>query len=227
MSERPGGRPAPGQGGFALAELLVVTAVLGLTMAGLLGLLTTGQRTYLFASTLVDSQQNARVAIDRLAKDIREAGYHPRPPDTAPATCPSGAGNLYPSGPPCWSFYPITSQSATGFTLQYDWNGDGASAASGKVNDPILCPTGATCRGERIIWAFASGNLTRQEIGVNASAVVIAAGLSAVSFQYLDELGNVTTARDLMRSVRVTLSAKSDAYAADVTMTDQIRLRNR
>jgi prepilin-type N-terminal cleavage/methylation domain-containing protein len=225
----PGDRAprAPRQAGFALAELLVVTAVLGVVMTGLLGLLMTGQRTYLFATTLVDAQQNVRVAIEQLAKDIREAGYHPRTPDTAPATCPSGPGNLYPSGPPCWNFYPITSQSATGFTLQYDWNGDGTSASSGKVNDPVLCPTGSTCRGERVIWSFASSNLSRQEIGVNGSAIVIASGLSSVSFVYLDETGATTSSRDLMRSVRVTISAKSGGSAADVTMTDQIRLRNR
>ena len=66
-----------------------------------------------------------------MGKEIREAGYHPRPPDTS-ATCPPGPPvSLYPGGgrnKPCWSFDPIISQTATSLTLQYDWNGNGAIA---------------------------------------------------------------------------------------------------
>ncbi len=123
---------------------MISTAILGLVMAGLLGLLTASRNAYSRGSSTVDAQQNARLALDRMGKEIREAGYHPRPPDTSP-TCPPGVpsgrirwGGLYPNGgghqpsSPCWCFYPIVAQTATALTLQYDWDGDGVITTAGQ-----------------------------------------------------------------------------------------------
>ena len=62
------------QRGFTLAEMLVVCAIVGLVMASLLGLVMQGQQAYWFGTTQVDGQQTARVAIERMVKEIREAG---------------------------------------------------------------------------------------------------------------------------------------------------------
>jgi prepilin-type N-terminal cleavage/methylation domain-containing protein len=222
------GRRHHGQRGFTLVELLIATAILGLVMAGLLSLLTASQRAYSRGSNTIDAQQNARVALERLSKEIREAGYHPRPPDTAPATCPSA---LYPSGggtnSPCWSFYPIINQSATGLTLQYDWNGSGTITTAGKVNDPLACAAGTPCRGERVVYALAGQNLTRQETGVDATAQILATGITALTFTYLRDDGAVAPTQDLISSVRIQMTARAGNEGASATMTDQIRLRTR
>jgi prepilin-type N-terminal cleavage/methylation domain-containing protein len=63
--------------GVTLAEILVVTAVLGLLMAGLLGLLQVGVRSYTWGAARVEAQQSARVALERAAKELRDAGYDP------------------------------------------------------------------------------------------------------------------------------------------------------
>ena len=63
-------------------------------MAGLLGLLTASRNAYSRGSGTIEAQQNARLALDRMGKEIREAGYHPWPPDTLPLTCPPGASLL-------------------------------------------------------------------------------------------------------------------------------------
>ena len=218
--------------GFTLAEMLVVCAIVGLVMASLLGLVLSGQQAYWFGTTQVDGQQVVRVAMERLVRDIREAGYEPLTPETDPAACPNATNYpLYTVGP-CYRFYPITSQSGTGLTLQYNWNGSTCTVpctpieTAALVTDPMLCPTTA-CRGETVAWALSGGNLTRREIMVDASPVTIASGISAVSFTYLDEDSNVTTSQELMRIVQITMTAQTANNGAYVTMTDRVRLRNR
>jgi prepilin-type N-terminal cleavage/methylation domain-containing protein len=61
------------QKGFTLAELLVGLAVLGLALASLATLHESGLRAYVYGSNRVEVQQNARVALERMAREIREA----------------------------------------------------------------------------------------------------------------------------------------------------------
>jgi type IV pilus assembly protein PilW len=61
------------QRGFTLAELLVVIAVLGLVMAGVILLQEQGQRAYLFGSNRVEVQQNARIALELMTREVRAA----------------------------------------------------------------------------------------------------------------------------------------------------------
>ncbi|HZP38773.1 MAG TPA: prepilin-type N-terminal cleavage/methylation domain-containing protein [Methylomirabilota bacterium] len=208
--------------GYTLAEMMVVCAIVGLVMASLLGLVMTGQRAYWYGTTQVDAQQTARVAVERMVKEIREAGYYPQAP--TPITTGACATML------CYqySFDAIgNSPSATSLTLQYDWNGDGVSAASGKVNDPILCATGSGCRGERITYSFSGGALTRQEVGVDSSPLTIASGITSLAFTYLAADGTVTSTPSEIRTIGVSVTAQTDTKGAYVTMSDRIRLRNR
>lgn len=57
--------------GFTLAELLVGCAVVGLLMLGLFLTLQQGQSAYLFGSARAEVQQNARVALNRIAEELR------------------------------------------------------------------------------------------------------------------------------------------------------------
>ncbi len=208
--------------GFTLAEMMVVCAIVGLVMASILGLVMSGQQAYWYGTTQVDAQQTVRVAMERMVKEIREAGYYPQNPITAPTAIPSGCAAV-----PCYNFNPFGTMSSSSLTIQYDWNGDGSSSV-GSVNDPILCATGTACRGEQVTYAFSSGTLTRQELGIDGSPVTIASGISSLAFTYLAEDGvTVTTAPDVVRIVGVSISAQTANQGAYVTMSDRIRLRNR
>ena len=90
----------------------------------------------------------------------------------------------------------------------------------------MTCPT-AACRGEQITYALTSGNITRQEIIVDASPVVIASGITNLTFTYRDENNNVTASTDLIRTVEISVTAQTATKGAYVTMVDRIRLRNR
>ena len=221
------------QRGYTLAEMMVVCAIVGLIMAGLLGLVTSGQQAYWFGTTQVDAQQTVRVAIERMAKEIREAGYEPVPPETDPAACPNATNYpLYPTSVPCYKFVPITNESATALTLQFNWDGSSCAVpctpidTASLVTDPVDCPAG-TCRGEQITYSLSGGNLQRQESVLDGIPVTIASGITGLTFTYLDENNNVTTSRELIRTVQISVTAQTATRGALVTMVDRIRLRNR
>jgi prepilin-type N-terminal cleavage/methylation domain-containing protein len=203
------------QRGFSLTELLVVCAVLGVVMAGVLSLVMMGQQSATAAMNKVDAQANARIGIERMIGEIREAGYLPAGP-----TCP-GAPTT-PCPPYNYAFSAISAQSATGLTIQNDWNADNTIQTS-SVNDPI---SGAT-RGEQVIYSFASGQLMRREMGVDASPVVLVAGVTSLTFTYLDQNNAVTATAASIRTVTITMTTQQSSTQPQVTMVHRVRLRNR
>ena len=61
------------QRGFTLSELLIVSAILGLMLAGLLTVQMQGQTSYLIGAHRVEAQQNARIALDLIIRELRSA----------------------------------------------------------------------------------------------------------------------------------------------------------
>ena len=59
--------------GFSLAELLIVIAILGLMLAGLVTVQMQGQQAYLIGSHRVEAQQNGRVALELMVRELRSA----------------------------------------------------------------------------------------------------------------------------------------------------------
>jgi len=64
--------------GFTLLEVLVGMAVGGLVMAGTLSLLLAGQGAYAAGEAQAEAVQGARVGLERMATELRQAGYDPR-----------------------------------------------------------------------------------------------------------------------------------------------------
>jgi prepilin-type N-terminal cleavage/methylation domain-containing protein len=201
--------------GFTLAEMLVVCALLGTVMAGVLSLLMVGQESATATMNKVDAQANARMAIDRVIAEIREAGYLPAGP-----TCPTAPTT--PCPPYNYAFPALIAQTTTALTIQNDWNGDSVIQAAA-VTDPI---SGAT-RGEQVVYSFASGQLRRQEIGVDGAAVPVATGIISLTYTFLDQNNTVTATAANIRTVTVTLTTQQSAGQPQVTMVHRVRLRNR
>jgi prepilin-type N-terminal cleavage/methylation domain-containing protein len=61
------------QRGFTLTELLVVAAVLGVILAGVLVLQQRGQEAYLWGAHRVEVQQNNRSALELMVRELRSA----------------------------------------------------------------------------------------------------------------------------------------------------------
>ena len=201
--------------GFTLAEMLVVCALLGTVMAGVLSLVMVGQQSATATMNQVDAQSNARMGIDRVIEEIREAGYLPAGP-----TCPTAPAT--PCPPYNYAFPAVTAQTATALTIQNDWNADNVIQTVA-VTDPI---SGAQ-RGERVVYSFNAGQLRRQEIGIDAAPVVVAAGIISLTYTFLDQNNAVTGTAANIRTVTVTLTTQQSAGQPQVTMAHRVRLRNR
>jgi hypothetical protein len=78
-----------------------------------------------------------------------------------------------------------------------------------------------------VTYALSGTDLTRQEVGVDATPVVVATGFTSLQFTYLAANNTTTASLDLIRSVQISATARIGSDGAYVTMTDQIRLRNR
>ena len=59
---------------MTLTELLVAIALLSTTLAATLTALEQGQRAYALGAARVEAQQNGRIALERLAREIRNGG---------------------------------------------------------------------------------------------------------------------------------------------------------
>jgi len=203
------------QRGFSLTEMLVVCALIGVVMAGVLSLVMVGQQSATATVNKVDAQSNARIGIERMIEEIREAGYLPAGP-----TCPTAP--VTPCPPFNYAFPAITGQSATGLTIQNDWNATGDIQTT-SVTDPV---SGAT-RGEQVIYSFASGQLLRREMGVDGAPVALVSGITSLAFTYLDQNNAVTATAANIRTVTITLTTQQSSGQPQVTMVHRVRLRNR
>ena len=92
---------------MSLTELLVSLTVLGTILASVFTLAVQGQRAYAFGAARVEAQQNARIGLDRLAGEIRQAG----------------------SGRPGATFAAISVAEAARIVLHRDLDEDGVVAA--------------------------------------------------------------------------------------------------
>jgi type IV pilus assembly protein PilW len=65
------------EAGYSLVEVLVATAVMGLLMSATLSLLQSGLAAWGWGAGRVEAQQDLRAALERMARELREAGYDP------------------------------------------------------------------------------------------------------------------------------------------------------
>jgi type II secretory pathway component PulJ len=105
--ERQRGRP-----GFSLLETLVSVTLLSLVIGGVYLMYTTMQDTMNRAELKTDLQQNARVGFDRMAREIRMAGYDPENALSTVTILPRGRLRSAMSG--CLSFIAYDTDHSTG-----------------------------------------------------------------------------------------------------------------
>ena len=61
--------------GLTLIELLVAVTITGLLVGGIYRTFVSQQHTYTIQEQVVDMQQNVRLAINRMTRELRMAGY--------------------------------------------------------------------------------------------------------------------------------------------------------
>lgn len=209
-----------GQHGFTLAEMLVVTAVLGVVFAGVLVGLQAGVASSRMGNGRVEAQSAARIGLDRIMRDIRSAGVNP----TGNAFLAAGGAC------PC----PVVSTAlASQMVLNSDLDASGGAVApGGGACDPAA-------DSEVVQYSVSSNALVRStnpNIGSCGAAMI--GGVQSLSFQYLDSagtaiVGNVPATNMNITTVVVTLTVAAEQVTGSqtgtmvVTMTDEARIRNR
>jgi hypothetical protein len=147
-------------GGVHLADVLTACAIAGLVLSATLTVFAQGQLTYVQGVARVESQQNARVALARMAREIRQAG--------------SGA------------LAPIAGAEPARIVIQHDLDGDGAAVARGETVTWLLSagvlrrnagggaqPIINGVRALAFTYLDASGNVTATPAAVRAVVIAL------------------------------------------------------
>lgn len=169
-------------GGFTLVEVVIALFVGAIVMGAVMTSFQSQHATYIAQDEVVEMQQNARVAMDMLVRDIRSAGYDPN--DLGAGITVGGVNSLV-------------------FTREDDAAPVGRETVSYSLfdaYDTINRNDGLPDDLALQITDAGGGTAGRQAIAEN---------ISQLEFRYLDENGNVTATLGNVRSIQVSIMVEA------------------
>lgn len=194
-------KTALGINGFSLIELLIAMVVGLIVLGATYSIFNIQNKQMIKEDKIVEMQQNVRAAIDMMSREIRLAGYDPKP-------C-TIVGNRFGI-----DIYGITYSTAQ-LELKNDLSGGGV-VGSGVAN-------------EIVIYKYDSANfrITRNAQGGDQP---FAENITAFTFSYLDKDNTATTTSSDIRKVRLTItgrtSAPIDGQYPTYTLSADVYVRN-
>jgi len=178
-------------GGFSLVELLIAIAISGIVLAAVSSLFIMQNKSYSVQEQVAEMQQNARAAMDIMAREIRMAGYDP-----------TGSANAS-----------IVSATSNSINFTQDITG------SSNPSDPYYPSDGDTAdANENITYSlYTSSGI--QKIGRNTGGVnqPVAENIQALAFAYLDSSGTPTAVIAKIRQIKITIKARTANPDPDYT----------
>jgi len=196
------GAVLPRNRGFTLLETLVSAALFSIVMAGMYALYTTMQSTMSRGELQSDLQQNARVALDQLTRELRMAGYDPQGALSRVTLLPRTA--IRAATPGCLSFV----------TYSLDRSTTPATEVSSQITYSL---DGTTLKRREDDWdgssAFAAGG----------GAQPLAESVSALTFTYYDASNAVLAPYSFVSKQRCPPDATADSQA--IIQLDYLQLR--
>lgn len=221
--------------GFTLVELLAAVSIFMLILLGIYELFDTNRQNYVTGTRKVDVQENARVALDEIAREIRMAGYFPENFGTNPANALVNP-------------QPIQVAQNNGLVIFGDVEGSGVSSIF------LYCLSGTTVM--RVNTTVTGGAVTGPAAAYTCSnGATLAANIATLMFTYYDGTNtpipnpptapyvldnqamgavptfNSTAQRGAVRVVVITLTATESVpgpsqQPQSFTLTSSVRLRN-
>jgi len=187
------------QRGFTLLEMLISSAIFATVLIAIYTMHITNQDTSTRGVNKIEVQQNARVAKERMLREIRMAGYDPSGAISAQAT-------------------PAAVQVATGNTITFiaDVSGDG-------ISDRVTY----RLQGNQLIRETASWFGATWTPNPPATSE-LAEDVITLSFSYYDGNNNVTTALANIRRIAMVITTQETVGGMTQTfpLTMDMRLRN-
>ena len=174
-----------GQKGFTLLELMIGMAISLVLMAGIYTFYQSQLKGHITQQELVEMQQDARVGMYMMTTEIRMAGFDPQ--NTGASIRTADAGRIaFDSDENDDGVINVATERYY-YGLSNDADGDGIA-------------DGTPCNLMRVNW----------DDGLNPVALSpVALNIDALNFVYLDGNGNVTADMAAIRSVQITLVARS------------------
>jgi type IV pilus assembly protein PilW len=229
-------------GGFTLIELLIAMSIFLIVLLGIYQAFDTNRATYVSGTRKVDVQQNARVALDSMTRELRMAGNFPEKYDPSAATNPSLAnpigilvatnnglvayGDMDGTCNPSQGACPANSSSAFLYCLS-------GNTILRKRSTDVTAPASFSCNGGDVLaenitslqFTYYDGSNNPIPNPPNSPYVLDAEGLGNVP-------AFATTAqRTAVRTVVITLVAEESVpipgqQPQRLTLTSSVRLRN-
>jgi type IV pilus assembly protein PilW len=187
-------------GGFTLVEVMIALLLSGLVLASVYSAFQSQQNSYTAQEQVSEMQQNVRIGLDMLARDIRLAGYNPA----------GGAGSGFVDN---FNFNTTTVYTnATQIALTADLDGDGAiDVVTQDVNNNGSIDLADL---ERIAYRLNGTNLQRWTTGA-VPWQIVAEHVENIEFQYVLANGTQTTAPTAaqlpnIRSIRISILVSTE-----------------
>jgi len=212
------GSSSDANAGFSLVEMLIGSAVLIVMLAAIYIILDASQRDYASASARSDVQQNVRVVLESMAREIRTAGYNP-----------SKAGCL---SPPAGA---VTALGASPTSVTFQADVDGNDCAD-QVIYTFVAPTdgAAPCDPSN---AASVGKITRSVQRWDGAAWTpttpiayeIAQCVTSLSMTYYEGSGATTTVPANVRRINMSITGVENARGSSArtyNLSTDISLRN-
>ena len=211
-------------GGFSFVEMLIGSAVFVVVLLAVLMILDISQRDYASGAARSDVQQNVRVVLESMARELRMAGYAPQ----------SNSPNPYCAVPPC-GVTALTSSSAT-FQADVDGNPPGVCAVPPCMDKVIYTfdPPDAT-RPCDPLDPLTVGRITRSVqswVGgawTTLTAYDVAQCVKTMTITYYNSGVGETTVPDQVRRIKISITGEENVrgYAPRAyTLSTDVRLRN-
>jgi type IV pilus assembly protein PilW len=188
-----------GQRGFTLLEVLISSAIFGVVISAVYTMYITNQTTFLRGENKIDLQQNARVAMALMAREVRMAGYDPS--NVIPAQASQTA---------------VQVANANSTTIIADVTGD-------NVSDRVTYRLqGGQIVREISSWVGGAWTPNPPDSGEVAGSV------TALAFTYYDASNNVTATLANIRRITNAITVQATAAGRQETfpLTIDVRLRN-
>jgi len=226
--------------GLTLVELMIVVGLLGLVVTAMYNMFTFQQKSYTVQDNVAVMQQNVRVGLEYMVREIRMAGYIPEgipPNNSAPTTDVSGGDSES-----------IEEATAHAITFQADVDGDDHTET---VRYVLQYDAGQnTTNLTKEVWQWDEGTTSW---GASAGPQIVAENIDNIVFTYnlladdqgldndidddgndgADEDGELMTwdfgtdgalytnqLRSFIRQINVTMTARTDNPDADYTHPD-------
>jgi type II secretory pathway component PulJ len=213
------------QTGFTLVDILVGLAMASVLMVAMVSLFTSMGRSYTIQNVAADVQQVARGGVELMIQEIRMAGLDPSG---------SAAAGVVDSFDRDNGFHKdhdgqIAPTDANNFAFTMDTDQDGRIDHC-TDDDSDGCPAeDDNVENELIAYRINDGALEKYRGASARWEDLTENNVSNLSFTYYDETGAVTTARDAIRTVEISMTVQLPAGRGGTvsrTYSTRVRCRN-